>query len=64
MKKLERVQRKWTRAFSGMSDLPYDERLRRLDLYSNSNLSSIKHIAGRFHGKTFQHSFSAGCTFS
>ena len=31
---LERIQRRWTRAVSGMTDVPYDERLRRLDLFS------------------------------
>ena len=34
IKFLERIQRRWTRAVSGLSDLPYSERLRRLDLFS------------------------------
>ena len=33
-KLLERVQRRWTRAISGMEDLSYQERLRRLNLFS------------------------------
>ena len=33
-KLLERIQRRWTKAVSGLSDLPYSERLRRLDLFS------------------------------
>ena len=31
---LERVQRRWTREVDGFSDVPYDERLERLDLFS------------------------------
>ena len=31
---IERVQRRWTREVAGLSDLPYGERLRRLDLFS------------------------------
>ena len=31
---LERIQRRWTRAVDGLSDVCYDERLRRLDLFS------------------------------
>ena len=31
---LERVQRKWTRRVRGLSELPYSERLRQLDLFS------------------------------
>ena len=31
---LERVQRRWTRAVEGLSDLSYNDRLRRLDLFS------------------------------
>ena len=30
---LERVQRRWTRAVEGLSDLPYSERLNRLNLF-------------------------------
>ena len=31
---LERIQRRWTKAIAGMSDLPYSQRLERLDLFS------------------------------
>ena len=31
---LERIQRRWTRAVSGMAYVSYDERLRRLDLFN------------------------------
>ena len=31
---LERIQRRWTRAVSGMADVPYGERLKMLDLFS------------------------------
>ena len=31
---IERIQRRWTREVVGLSDLPYGERLRRLDLFS------------------------------
>ena len=34
MELLEHIQRKWTRAISGMSDMPHDERRRYLDLFS------------------------------
>ena len=34
MKLLERIQRKWARAISGMADTFYDEHLRHLDLFS------------------------------
>ena len=34
MKLLERIQRKWSRAISGISDMLNDERLIHLDLYS------------------------------
>ena len=31
---VERIQRRWTREMDGIGHLPYDERLRALDLYS------------------------------
>ena len=31
---MKRVQRRWTHEVSGQEDLPYGERLRRLDLFS------------------------------
>ena len=34
MRLLERVQRRWTREVSGLADLSYGERLKRLDLFS------------------------------
>ena len=34
VRKLERVQRRWTRAVIGLSELPYDVRLQRLNLFS------------------------------
>ena len=34
LKKLERIQRRWTREVQGLEGLPYSERLRRLDLFS------------------------------
>ena len=34
IRSLERVQRRWTRQISGLENLPYNERLRRLDLFS------------------------------
>ena len=34
VKLLERIQGRWTKAVSGMEELPYDERLNKLKLYS------------------------------
>ena len=34
LRALERVQRRWTRQVRGLEELPYSERLRRLDLFS------------------------------
>ena len=34
LRKLERIQRRWTRSISGLSELPYHDRLRKLDLFS------------------------------
>lgn len=34
MKLLERIQSRWTRAISGVAEMPYSDRLRRLDLFS------------------------------
>ena len=34
VRKLERLQRRWTRSVSGLADRPYNERLRVLDLFS------------------------------
>ena len=39
VRKLESVQRKWTRQMEGMSGLNYDARLKRIGIYS---------VAGRF----------------
>ena len=34
LRKLERVQRRWTKQVEGLGELPYSERLRQLKLYS------------------------------
>ena len=34
MKMIESVQRRWTRQIRGLEELPYEERLKRLNLYS------------------------------
>ena len=34
MRRMERLQRRWTRSVSGLENLPYDQRLSRLDLFS------------------------------
>ena len=55
VRKLERVQRRWTKQVEGMGELPYSERLKQLNLYSVQGRllrADLLQYWKMFHGKS------------